>query len=160
MTPDDLVFALIMALLGGLLANAIELPIIRYWTRPERLMQRLQDPSPADLASLMAFFSHLGEYLVTPSMQVQVPGEARGTYQTRAPIEVFAGSMAQSVVAQIRGVMGSTEKEMQKLGGAMGLPMKGESTSQFLFRTFAQQIIPMVQDAAAAKVNEILKPKA
>jgi hypothetical protein len=146
---------LLIAMIGGLVANAIELPIIYYLTRPERLMRRLEDPSEADMASLMAFFSHLGEWLMTPSMDAHVSGAAKDVYRKASPLEVFGTQLATSVVAQIRGVMGATERELQ----AFNLPKKGEGSLAFFARQLGQEMLPQIKDAAAARVNEILKSK-
>ena len=144
-----------IALIGGLVANAVELPIIWMLTRPERLMRRLEDPSEADMASLMAFFSHLGEWLMTPSIDSHVSGAAKDVYRKASPLEVFGSQLATSVVAQIRGVMGATERELQQFN----LPKKGESSLSFFARQLGQEMLPQIKDAAAARVNEILKSK-
>ena len=142
----------VIAIIGGLTANCVELPIIWYLTRPKRLMKRLSNPSEDDMASLMAFFGHLWTYLATPSIDFQLPGEAKGVTRKISPMEMAAMTMGENIVARLRGVMGTTERDMQKLMG----PMKGESAPSFMLRKLLEQIGPKIEDAVASKVNSVL----
>jgi hypothetical protein len=148
----------IVELLGvALLANCLELPIIWWFSRPQRLMKRLEDPSKEDMASLMAFFSHLARWMFTPSIEKQISGAKKGEFHVVSPIEAFGSQIASSIVSQIRGVQGSVEKELNSLN----LPMKNESSWAFMARQLAQQmlpqLIPVIQEAATAKAAEFLK---
>jgi hypothetical protein len=59
---------LLVGLLGGLIANAIELPIIWWISRPDRLLKRLSSPSPKDKKILGAFFNNMLDLFLEPSI--------------------------------------------------------------------------------------------
>lgn len=151
----DLIGLLLLALAGGLLANLIELPLIWWFTRSDRLIKRLQQPDEDLFLAIQAILSGFAQAAQEPIMNVGKDENGKAIMVT--PFDFFASKGAEKLLLRMRGVQGSVEKAAGQLAGQFGFPMprKGQSTPEFLFEQIMQRAAPAIDE----KVSEILNKK-
>ena len=149
-------FDLFDGLLVALLANAIELPVIWWFSRPARLLKRFETPSEADLKSFGILFGHFFRAMMTPSVEVPVKGGEEGEVRRVSPASIMMEVAADQVVNKLRGLEGAVTKEMLKMGA---MPRKGQSVSEWGLEQLLGRMMPQLEQMATRKIEELVSKR-
>jgi len=155
----------IVAFILTALANLIEIPLFWWFSRPDRLLRRLSDPSDVDRATLGAFFNVMLDLFVTPSVKtgrkvkVEVSPEVLGEDgkikkeavfrmqdEVSSPLDLLVERMGTDVLQRFQGWTGALKRDMGKL-------QKGGGNWDYIIQGLAERIIPKVDQLIEQRLN-------
>ena len=155
----DLLETLLIALAGGLFANLIELPIIWWFSRPNRLLDRLKHPDPDVIGALTSLFRVMWNTANDPCLESGRKDE-KGKPEIITPIEALVDAAGDSIVNRLRGLQGSVVKAAQSVGEAafgIPLPRKGQSSGEFVIEQILMRLTPVIDQKVEEFINNLGK---
>ena len=173
----------IVGLMGGLIANAIELPIIWWMSRPDRLMKRLSSPSPKDRKILGAFFNNMLDLFLEPSIpqgkkvkvevspdifeEVEIKDKETGKTRIekrlyKPAVYKFQDEMASPLDMLVERIGSDMLARMQGWTGSLKRDLnraaKGDGNWSFIAQSLAERLLPHVDQLIDDRFKSKIPP--
>lgn len=142
---------------SAILANLVELPIIWWFSRPTRLLNRLKYPDEDVNDALHSLFVQFWNAANEPSLSTGKKDED-GKEIIITPIEALVQAAGESVVARIKGFYGSIQKAEGNLTNEiMGFagPRKGQTMREFLIEQMLSRLSPVIEQKAQEFISKM-----